>query len=358
MDGGNEEIGGIEKCITQVTLNSSDDRSHHSTNESTRHGYAAVEVAGRRIAGLNHPSTYASSQSIKTHPAENRMRKMMWWCEKGEKEHVYDTCHKIAIRKFNPVGSGEYQEIREYELHILYQVQKDVGRSAGHAQLTLGSPFVDCLSTHEMEQEHDNGSKRKFRTGQVEPWRFNSSEWVTTKESKRRKDFLQFNRAFNDDSCISKDARGLPKDTILEGIRLDFVPRAGIVDGQQGIQLSSASNVNIATNAMLSVGSETISITCVSNQANSLTRNCNEFLGEIADKNPFHLPPSLKELEGTTHTFQFHFDSGITSKRPDFVLDTVVPNPALPMLALPSKLKPATLLTPTAAYRDPLVTQK
>ncbi|GJZ02421.1 hypothetical protein Tco_0520382 [Tanacetum coccineum] len=75
MDGGNEEIGGIEKCITQVTLNSSDDRSHHSTNESTRHGYAAVEVAGRRIAGLNHPSTYASSQSIKTHPNQDEMSK-------------------------------------------------------------------------------------------------------------------------------------------------------------------------------------------------------------------------------------------------------------------------------------------
>nr|GFA66551.1 nucleic acid-binding, OB-fold protein [Tanacetum cinerariifolium] len=92
--------------------------------------------------------------------------------------------------------------------------------------------------------------------------------------------------------------------------------------------------------AILIDGSTTISITCVINRANSLTRNYNELLAEIADKNPFHLPPFLKELKGTTHTFQFHFDSGITSRRPDFVLDTVFPNPALPMLAPPPQNLP------------------
>ncbi|GJU92527.1 DNA helicase [Tanacetum coccineum] len=77
------------------------------------------------------------------------------------------------------------------------------------------------------------------------------------------------------------------------------------------------------------------------------------FWPKIADKNPFHLPPSLKELKGTTHTFQFHFDSGITLRRPDFVLDTVFLNPALPMLALPPQNLPHS--PPTAV--DPLVTK-
>nr|GEZ78768.1 hypothetical protein [Tanacetum cinerariifolium] len=111
---------------------------------------------------------------------------------------------------------------------------------------------------------------------------------------------------------------------------------------------------NYSLQAILIDGSTTISITCVINRANSLTRNYNELLAEIADKNPFHLPPFLKELKGTTHTFQFHFDSGITSRRPDFVLDTVFPNPALPMLAPPPQNLPNS--PPTAV--DLLVTKK
>ncbi|GKA28307.1 transposon ty3-I gag-pol polyprotein [Tanacetum coccineum] len=67
----------------------------------------------------------------------------------------------------------------------LLNLPKDVDE-VQPAPAHFSSPFVDCLSTQEMEQEHDNGSKRKFRTGQVELWRFNSSEWVTAKESKKK----------------------------------------------------------------------------------------------------------------------------------------------------------------------------
>ncbi|GKA11744.1 hypothetical protein Tco_0691290 [Tanacetum coccineum] len=91
--------------------------------------------------------------------------------------------------------------------------------------------------------------------------------------------------------------------------------------------------------AIVSDGSTIVSITCFSDQANSLTRDCNEILAKLADKNPFHLPPSLIKLEGTTHTFQFHFHTGITSRRPDFALDTVFRNPPLPMLAFVARDK-------------------
>ncbi|GJR43766.1 DNA helicase [Tanacetum coccineum] len=37
--------------------------------------------------------------------------------------------------------------------------------------------------------------------------------------------------------------------------------------------------------------------TTYSNQANSLIKDCNELLAELSDKNPYHLPPTLKELE-------------------------------------------------------------
>ncbi|GJT40020.1 DNA helicase [Tanacetum coccineum] len=84
--------------------------------------------------------------------------------------------------------------------------------------------------------------------------------------------------------------------------------------------------------AIVGDGSATVSITCFSDQANSLTRDCNDVLAELSDNDPYHLPMSLKELEGTTHTFQFYFDTGSTDKRPDFVSDTVFkpPTPLLP----------------------------
>ncbi|GKD65393.1 DNA helicase [Tanacetum coccineum] len=55
--------------------------------------------------------------------------------------------------------------------------------------------------------------------------------------------------------------------------------------------------------AIVNDGSATMSIPCFSDQANTLTRDCKEVLEEIADKDPYTLPPSLKELEGITHTF-------------------------------------------------------
>nr|GEU78418.1 DNA helicase [Tanacetum cinerariifolium] len=49
--------------------------------------------------------------------------------------------------------------------------------------------------------------------------------------------------------------------------------------------------------AIIGDGSGTISLTCFNNQANSLTRDCTEVLAELPDKNPYQLPPNLKNLE-------------------------------------------------------------
>ncbi|GKE37484.1 hypothetical protein Tco_1460889 [Tanacetum coccineum] len=87
--------------------------------------------------------------------------------------------------------------------------------------------------------------------------------------------------------------------------------------------------------AIVSDETATISITCFSNQANSLIKDVHELLAEISDKKPYHLPQSLKQLEGSTHTFQFYFDIMSTSRRPDFVLDTVFPNIPLALPAPP-----------------------
>ncbi|GKA16860.1 hypothetical protein Tco_0696697 [Tanacetum coccineum] len=87
--------------------------------------------------------------------------------------------------------------------------------------------------------------------------------------------------------------------------------------------------------AIIGDGSATISLTCFSNQANSLTRDCTEVLADLPDKNPYQLPPNLKSLEGTSHIFQFHFDSTSTSRKIFFVLDKVFKDTILPLPAPP-----------------------
>ncbi|GKE26197.1 hypothetical protein Tco_1441581 [Tanacetum coccineum] len=105
--------------------------------------------------------------------------------------------------------------------------------------------------------------------------------------------------------------------------------------------------------AIVSDRSATTSITCFSDQANSLTRDVNEVLAELSDKNPYQLPQCLKQLEGTTHTFQFHFDTLSTLKRPDFVLDTVFQNVPLSLPAPPIPIQELPLIQGV----DLLVTQ-
>nr|GFB17222.1 hypothetical protein [Tanacetum cinerariifolium] len=90
-----------------------------------------------------------------------------------------------------------------------------------------------------------------------------------------------------------------------------------------------------------------------SDQANTLTRYVNEVVAELADKYPFTLPPSLRELEGTTHIFQFLFDTMATSKRPDFILDKVFKRPVL-TLPPPSPIQaPEPYVAPEGHHTSP-----
>nr|GEV08926.1 helitron helicase-like domain-containing protein [Tanacetum cinerariifolium] len=57
--------------------------------------------------------------------------------------------------------------------------------------------------------------------------------------------------------------------------------------------------------AIIGDRSGTISLTCFSNQANSLTRDCTKVLVELPDKNPYQLPPNLKNLEGAHHKHSY-----------------------------------------------------
>ncbi|GKD19939.1 DNA helicase, partial [Tanacetum coccineum] len=105
--------------------------------------------------------------------------------------------------------------------------------------------------------------------------------------------------------------------------------------------------------AIINDGTATMSMTCFSDQANALIRDCNDILAELPNKNPYELPSALTNLEGTTHVFQFHFDSGSTSRRRDLVLDKVLETAVLPLPAPPPQVVP-----PEAIVQEqPKVTQ-
>nr|GEW00608.1 hypothetical protein [Tanacetum cinerariifolium] len=61
-----------------------------------------------------------------------------------------------------------------------------------------------------------------------------------------------------------------------------------------------------------------------------------EVVNGIEDKDPYHLPDELKQLEDTTHIFQYHFGKGARPGQLDFRIDTVFKPLPPPSLALPT----------------------
>ena len=49
-------------------------------------------------------------------------------------------------------------------------------------------------------------------------------------------------------------------------------------------------------------------MTCFSNEANSLLKDCTELLQSQPDQDPYEYPPEILGLEGTTKIFQLHYD--------------------------------------------------
>ncbi|GJS51633.1 DNA helicase [Tanacetum coccineum] len=92
--------------------------------------------------------------------------------------------------------------------------------------------------------------------------------------------------------------------------------------------------------AIINDGTATMSLTCFSDNTNTFIRGCDDILAELPNKDPYELPSALKDLEGTTHVFQFHFDSGSTSRRRDLVLDRVFEKTVLPLPAPPPQVIP------------------
>ncbi|GJV14339.1 hypothetical protein Tco_1359662 [Tanacetum coccineum] len=165
--------------------------SHPDQHTETQTSPALIQSSGNKHLKTTQASHSGNIQNLKIHQSTDSQNIIPTrWSTKKREPPAHRGADDLQISGDPNKSHGTATVSCNGSLLNLPKDVDEVQPAPAH----FSSPFVDCLSTQEMEQEHDNGSKRKFRTGQVEPWRFNSSEWVTTKESKRRKDFLQFNR--------------------------------------------------------------------------------------------------------------------------------------------------------------------
>ena len=73
---------------------------------------------------------------------------------------------------------------------------------------------------------------------------------------------------------------------------------------------------------VLSDATTTGVMTCFSNEANSLLKDCKELLQNIPNKDPYDYPSELLSLQGKAIIFQLHYDPDSTKDNQVFILDT------------------------------------
>ena len=73
---------------------------------------------------------------------------------------------------------------------------------------------------------------------------------------------------------------------------------------------------------MLSDDTATGIMTCFSNEANSLVKDCKDLCKAIPNVNPYDYPAELLSLQGKAKNFQLHFDPDSTKEKRIFILDT------------------------------------
>lgn len=72
----------------------------------------------------------------------------------------------------------------------------------------------------------------------------------------------------------------------------------------------------------LSDGTADATMTCFSNEANSMVTDCKELLKTIPDQSSYEYPAEILSLQGKRKIFQLHFDLDSTKEKQIFILDT------------------------------------
>ena len=84
----------------------------------------------------------------------------------------------------------------------------------------------------------------------------------------------------------------------------------------------------------LSDGTGNATMTCFSDEANSLIKDCKEIVRTMPNQNFSEYPTELLSLQGKKKIFQLHFDRESTKENRVFILDTCWD--AMPVLTLPT----------------------
>ncbi|GKD43187.1 hypothetical protein Tco_1267832, partial [Tanacetum coccineum] len=114
--------------------------------------------------------------------------------------------------------------------------------------------------------------------------------------------------------------------------------------------------------AIIDDGTATTTVTCFSPEAHTFVPDCNTIVNTMQDKDTSHVPAELKQTEGHTYIFQYHFGQKAKPGYPNFKLDAVLQPVAEPLLALPAAetiKSPATqVLDEASISNNPTTTDK
>ncbi|GKA57730.1 DNA helicase [Tanacetum coccineum] len=95
-------------------------------------------------------------------------------------------------------------------------------------------------------------------------------------------------------------------------------------------------NLEYCFRAIIDDGTATTTVTCFSPEAHTFVPDCNTIVNTMQDKDTSHVPAELKQTEGQTYIFQYHFGQKAKPGYPNFKLDAVLQPVAEPLLALPA----------------------
>ncbi|GKB81430.1 DNA helicase [Tanacetum coccineum] len=113
--------------------------------------------------------------------------------------------------------------------------------------------------------------------------------------------------------------------------------------------LQPTPNYGYCFKAVVDDGTATTTITCFSPEAHTFVPDCNTMVTSVEDKDTYHVPTALKQVEGQTYIFQYRFGKKARPGYPNFTLDAVLNSTGPTLLALPST---ETTASPAAAVLD------
>ncbi|GJY96377.1 DNA helicase [Tanacetum coccineum] len=104
-------------------------------------------------------------------------------------------------------------------------------------------------------------------------------------------------------------------------------------------------NYGYCFKAVIDDGTATTTITCFSPEAHTFVPECNAIVTSAESYHTNQIPPTLKEVEGQTYIFKYHFGQKASPGNPKFTLDAALKLTATPLLALP---EPEATTSPSA----------